>query len=1317
VTKGRLPGRTKPANGRPSAGPTDHASRSDALRRIAAEVSGSQDVGRLFEEVIDASFALFGVDRAGLWTYESGPKPLRLAAQRGLSPEMLEAIADLPRDASTTGMTAVRERQVAVLAGDLGGTLPALRTIYERAGIRTVCFVPIVFRDHALGLLVLYHRTDYPWSPDETDLARAFGDHIAIAMQNARLAESTLTLAERLRAISDLAGRLNRIQDTEGIAQAIVAEARRLIDYDTIRVYRVDTATGMCEPIAFSGTFFGVEDLDPARLRVKIGQGLTGWVAANRQTLRLGDSTADPRSIPLGSPDGPDSMLVVPMIYEDVVHGVIVVSRHGRDRFNADDETTFSIFAGYAALALVNATNLGRLEDQQAELQHQLTSQRRLLEVNERLLSTLEPASVLDLIADSLKAIVPYDSLTVYRVDREAGVRRAVIARDRYADLILAYESPLGIGITGWAVDHREAVLSNQAHLDDRSIQVPGTPDESEAMIVVPLMVRGETIGTLNIGRMGEEEAHFTANEFELTKLFAGQASIALQNAEAHGEVRTRAEQDSLTGLLNHGAFQRELSEAVDSGGGGRPFAVLMMDLDSFKPFNDSRGHPAGDALLTGIARAMTTAMRDGDRLYRYGGDEFAAILPNTDRMAAHDVADRLRRTVAELSEAESAGVTISIGVACFPIDGRAKGALVAIADQAMYLAKPLARGESRTPSHEDPYLRALDETALALLDQRDSAVLLGAILTRACALLGTPHGYIYIAEPDVSELVIRHGTGVFERFVGRRINIGEGLVGEVYLTAKPVAVDDYDTFSGRVGFFPGELGAVVGVPLSSGGQVVGVIGLASGSTERTFREREIDALSRFAQLASIAIDNARLVDVAQRGALYDPTTGLPNRELLTDRIAHSLARGRPDDAESIAIVLLDLDRFQVINESVGHMVGDRLLMAVGQRLAGCLRPGDTVARFGGDEFGVILDPVADGAEAVRIAEGLATELRVPFSQGGREWFISASIGIAVGDAGRVTPEELLREAEIAMVRAKEDPNRRLLLFEPTMSTAMLERIDLENDLRAALVRGELRAHYQPIVDLHDRRIVGFEALVRWQHPTRGLIPPLSFIPMAEETGLIAPLGRWVLETACRQAVAWRGRTAGPPLVMSVNLSARQFVQPDLVEEVAGILTMTGMEPGELELEITESVLMDQSEGGVRTLRRLRELGVRLVLDDFGTGYSSLSYLKHLPLDTIKIDRSFVVGLDGKADRSIVEAVLALAHGLGIGVVAEGIETETQRGQLVALGCDLGQGYLFSRPVPAIEATRLLKPRRKPRVVSSGEVGPAVSSGRRRGGA
>ena len=281
------------------------------------------------------------------------------------------------------------------------------------------------------------------------------------------------------------------------------------------------------------------------------------------------------------------------------------------------------------------------------------------------------------------------------------------------------------------------------------------------------------------------------------------------------------------------------------------------------------------------------------------------------------------------------------------------------------------------------------------------------------------------------------------------------------------------------------------------------------------------------------------------------------------------------------------------------------------------------------------------------------------------------------------------------MVRSKADPSHRHTLFEASMSAVTIDRVDLENDLRRAIEFGDLRVHYQPLIDLTTDRIVGFEALVRWQHPVRGLVPPLSFIPLAEETGLIIPLGRWVLETACRQAMRWRdARPDGPQLMMSVNLSARQFVQPDLVDQVAAILTETGLDPSTLELEITESVVMDQSEVGIRSLHRLRDMGVRLVLDDFGTGYSSLAYLKHLPLDTIKIDRTFVAGLDGEADRSIVEAVIALAHGLRISVVAEGIETEAQFEILRSMGCDIGQGYLFARPLPEPDAARLLAPAR-----------------------
>ncbi len=969
-----------------------------------------------------------------------------------------------------------------------------------------------------------------------------------------------------------------------------------MTEHDTIRVYRVDHASGMCEPLAFEGTLFGTTTPPPESLRIAVGEGLTGWVAKHGIPVRLGDAARDPRGLIVGNTDNPESMLIVPMLQKDVVHGVIVVSALGRDRFDADDEVTLTIFAAAAVQALVNAENVQRLHRQHVELEHQLEGQRRLLDVNERLLSTLEPAGVLDLIADSLKAIVPYDSLTVYRVDRGAGVRRAVIARDRFADEILAHESPLGLGITGWVIDHGEAVLANDALADPRSVQVPGTPYEPEAIIVVPLLVNGEPIGTLNIGRMGEEEAHFSPNEFELTKLFAGQASIAMQNAEAHGEVRVRAEQDALTGLRNHGSFQRELGQAVEL---QRPFAVLMLDLDDFKTFNDTLGHPAGDALLVEIARSMVTATRDGDRLYRYGGDEFAAILPNADRLVAYDVAERIRRvvrtsaeTAAGSSPASRPVVTVSAGIACFPDDGRTKDELVAVADRALYQVKPTdRRGVGTAPA--DPYLQALDETALALLDHHDPEQLLEAIVGRAAALLGTPHGYIYLLDPDDDTLVVRMATGIFETFLGLRMALGEGLAGRIMASGLPMTIDDYDGWEGRSSTLPtGVFGSVVGVPLTSGGSVVGVLGLGSGNSERHWERRDVDALTSFGKLASIALENARLIDVAKRGALYDPTTGLPNRELLTDRISHALAGHLVDDTESIAVVLLGLDRFKVINESLGHAIGDRLLVAVGQRLVHGLRPGDTVARVGGDEFGIIFDPVENADEARRIADRIVSELRAPFPLNGRDWFVSASMGIALAQPGRATPDELLREAEIAMVRAKSDATQRHALFEPSMSTQTLERVELESDLRLAIVRNELRVHYQPIVKLGSEEIVGFEALVRWQHPSRGLVAPLAFIPLAEETGLIVPIGKCVLETACRQAAKWHASRADrgtTPLFVSVNLSARQFMQANLLEDVADILAETGIDAGSLELEITESVLMDQSEAGIRTLRRLRD--------------------------------------------------------------------------------------------------------------------------------
>ncbi len=690
-----------------------------------------------------------------------------------------------------------------------------------------------MLRDESLGLLVLFHESAYDWPPDELELCATFAGQMANAVANARLFNTVRDGAARLRAIQELSSRLNRIQDVAGIGEAIVAEADKLIGHDTIRVYRVDHVTQMCEPVAVQGEFMGIGTPTRDDLRLRVGEGLTGWVALHNRAIRLGDAEADPRGLQLGASRGAKSMLLVPMSYESRVMGIIVLSKAGYEQYSEDDQRTLEIFAGYAAQALVNAEAFDQVRSQQQQLHHRLDSQRRLLEVNERLLGTLDPSGILEMIADTLKAVVSYDSLTIYRVDRVAWVRRAVVARDRFAELIMSHEAPLDGGITGWAIRIGEAVLANDAHLDPRSMQIPGTPEEPESMIVCPLLVAGEVVGTLNLARMGGDEAHFSRDEFELVQLFAAQASIALRNAETHGEVMTRAEHDALTGVRNHGAFQRELGERIAH---GDPFALLMLDLDAFKAYNDTNGHPAGDALLSRIAAVMTDTVRDADRVYRYGGDEFAILVPGVDEHGAREVTERIREGVVRVTAAFGPPVTVSVGIAHFPQDAQDKDGLVATADRALYLAKPPDR--TRLPANDptrDLYLAAVDQTTLKLLERLEPRELLTEIVERAASLVGVKHGFLYLLEspePGIDgelALVARVGTGVFAHMDGYRLPAGTGVGWAVVSTGLPVVVDDYAEYPGRAPDLPAsQFGAICAVPLTSGDEVLGLIGLAS---------------------------------------------------------------------------------------------------------------------------------------------------------------------------------------------------------------------------------------------------------------------------------------------------------------------------------------------------------------------------------------------------------------------------------------------------------------------------------------------------------
>ncbi|HEY9859658.1 MAG TPA: EAL domain-containing protein [Candidatus Obscuribacterales bacterium] len=426
--------------------------------------------------------------------------------------------------------------------------------------------------------------------------------------------------------------------------------------------------------------------------------------------------------------------------------------------------------------------------------------------------------------------------------------------------------------------------------------------------------------------------------------------------------------------------------------------------------------------------------------------------------------------------------------------------------------------------------------------------------------------------------------------------------------------------------------------------------------------------------------------------ALHDALTYLPNRALFMDRLAHAIQRAKRSVGHLFAVLLIDLDRFKLINDSLGHLVGDQLLVAIARRLEACLRLGDTVARLGGDEFAVLLEDIQSLSCATQIAERIKHALALPFNLNGYEVFTTASIGIALYTPSYVQPGNLLRDADIALYRAKALGKARYEVFNLSMHAHAVERLQLETDLRRAIDRQEFQLHYQPIVALTTGEIVGVEALVRWHHPQRGLVAPTEFIAVAEETGLIVPLGCWVLQEACQQVANWQAQFPScRPLTISVNISGRQFSQTDLMTQVSQILQTTELAPGSLKLEITESVLMENAESAIAMLLALKALNVQLYMDDFGTGYSSLSYLHRFPIDTLKIDRSFVTTMDTDSKNSeIVQAIITLAHNLGMQVIAEGVETAVQQTQLSQMRCEYGQGYLFSKPVPAATVTNLL---------------------------
>ena len=573
------------------------------------------------------------------------------------------------------------------------------------------------------------------------------------------------------------------------------------------------------------------------------------------------------------------------------------------------------------------------------------------------------------------------------------------------------------------------------------------------------------------------------------------------------------------------------------------------------------------------------------------------------------------------------------------------------------------------------------------------------ALMRTATELIGELDGVdavcIWEAGRDGRRFYLRAGLQAEAIGAGRRVSAArDSHVGAAAEAGAPAVVADW-SHERRFSMPPvlRALGAAgsLAVPIGGKERPFGALDLHSAEPGR-LGAKDVPFLQAAANVLADAIERHAADQALRHRVLHDPLTGLPNRLSFVEALGEAL-RGGAAAGLPVGILFLDLDHFKLINDSLGHHAGDALLGAVAPRLRSHLRPGDVVARFGGDEFGILIDRLAGEAEALAIAERVAAAFQQPFQIDGVEHFVSASIGVAVARDGALDPELLIRDADAAMYRAKESGRARCVMFDAEMRAGATRRLEVERELRHALDRKELELFYQPVVSLGSGEITGLEALVRWRHPERGMLEPSEFVSIAEDSGLIEPIGRWVQERACRRALEWHAlRPDARPFDVAVNLSARQVAHRDLPHTVAEIIARTGLDPQHLRLEITESVLVEESATAVASLEALNEIGVRLVLDDFGTGYSSLAYLNRFPFHALKIDRSFVDALGVEQERTaIVEAIIGMARALSLEVIAEGVENEVQLEELRRLGCDYAQGHFFHAAMPDREVGRLIR--------------------------
>ena len=676
---------------------TQHLHRAEALRRVASDIGGRLELDRILGGLADHAMVLFEADRTAVFLRHRDGQALAEVSRR-LSPAYLGSVRGLPPRSIQAAAIAARHPIAAqAYRDDPRGA--DVRAAVVQEGFDTVCSAPLFDGAQLLGTLDVYHDQPYDWSEEELEAMASLATSAVVAIRTAQHYEQMATWTAQLQSIQQLGTRLNRLTDVREIGLAIAKELRQLIDYHNVRVYRLYGDDLI--PVAMQGQVGEYTDETPEQLQVGLGQGITGWVAEHRVAQNLPDAANDPRANTIaGTEDDLDeSMLLAPMVFEDQVLGVLVLSKLGLHQFRDDDLRLLVIYASFAAQAMANADATERLRAQSAAYERQVRSQRALLQITESMLTTFDARAVLESITDRLGGLIASDNIAIEVLDPQAGLLTPLTARGVHADAYLMSWEPGETGIATWVVEHNEPVYVADERNDPRVNTFRDTGAQDGCLIVVPLRGRDGAMGVLTLERLGVG-ASFEEDEFELVQLFAAQVSIALQNAEVYRAIEVKARTDDLTGLYNHGTFQEWLERHVVE---GTPFSIVMVDLDNFRAVNNTLGHQAGDTLLRAIASGLVAAGRSKDFVFRYGGDEFAMILPDTDAAGAHRVAERVHEAVERIGgrgtrwASEGAAVSASVGISTFPVDGSTAASVLLAADRAAFIAKRSGRNRIAT--------------------------------------------------------------------------------------------------------------------------------------------------------------------------------------------------------------------------------------------------------------------------------------------------------------------------------------------------------------------------------------------------------------------------------------------------------------------------------------------------------------------------------------------------------------------------------------------------------------------------------------------